>query len=189
MKESTISKITPLDYSILGLVSQNRMSGYAIRMVFQKTALGNYSSSPGTIYPALKRLEKLRLLQRQRHPNPKKQFVFAITASGMKAVKNWLRLPINAEDVAKEQPVILLRFAFMDGAVTAKQKMKFLRSWRGAVTKYIEALEDYHARESNRLPLSGRQAFEHGIESYKTTLKWIDKTISTAQLNNKDYEL
>ena len=34
------------------------MSGYDLRKVFEETALGNYSSSPGAIYPALSRLEQ-----------------------------------------------------------------------------------------------------------------------------------
>jgi DNA-binding PadR family transcriptional regulator len=53
---------TPLEYAVLGLLHQSEQSGYDLRKVFAATALGNYSSSPGTVYPALKRLEKRGLV-------------------------------------------------------------------------------------------------------------------------------
>ena len=64
MKKDTIIKPTLLDYAILGLIQDRPLSGYAIRKLFEETALGNYSSSPGTIYPALKRLQKLELISK-----------------------------------------------------------------------------------------------------------------------------
>jgi len=179
MKNSNILKITHIDYSILALVRQTPMSGYGIRMVFQKTALGNYSGSPGTIYPALKRLEKIGVIEKKKHSNPKKQFLFAITKTGIEVLKKWLMRPISAQDVTKNLTIIILRFAFMDGSLTQRQKRNFLVSFRIAVKNYIVALEEYYVKESKRMPLSGRQAFEYGIESYKTTLKWIQKTISS----------
>ncbi|MDH5368031.1 MAG: PadR family transcriptional regulator, partial [Cyclobacteriaceae bacterium] len=56
-------KTTSLDYAILGLVHILPQSGYAIRKQFELTAIGNYSSSPGAIYPALKRLQKFGLVE------------------------------------------------------------------------------------------------------------------------------
>ena len=54
MKRST----TPLlGYALLRLLYQKSRSGYDLRKVFAETAMGNYSSSPGAIYPALQRLE------------------------------------------------------------------------------------------------------------------------------------
>ena len=48
---------TALEYALLGLLHQQPQSGYDLRKVFETTALGNYSGSPGAIYPALRRLE------------------------------------------------------------------------------------------------------------------------------------
>jgi len=58
MKNENEIKHTLLDYAILGLIQDHALSGYAIRKMFEETALGHYSSSPGTIYPALNRLQK-----------------------------------------------------------------------------------------------------------------------------------
>jgi DNA-binding PadR family transcriptional regulator len=49
--------ITTLGYALLGLIRAEPRTGYALRMVFETTPMGSYSSSPGSIYPALKSLE------------------------------------------------------------------------------------------------------------------------------------
>ena len=51
-------RLSSLDCAILGLLSRRPGSGYDIRRVFQTTALGRYSDSPGSIYPAIKRLNR-----------------------------------------------------------------------------------------------------------------------------------
>ena len=60
-----MKKTTTLDYIILGLIQENALSGYRIRKTFEDTALGNFGGSPGTIYPALNRLEQNKLISKQ----------------------------------------------------------------------------------------------------------------------------
>ena len=49
---------SPLELAILGLLWQQPRSGYDLLKLFTETAMGGYSSSPGAIYPALKRLAR-----------------------------------------------------------------------------------------------------------------------------------
>ena len=56
--------MTPLSFALLGLIGMEPRSGYKLRKVFETTPLGNYSSSPGSIYPALRALEKAGLVRR-----------------------------------------------------------------------------------------------------------------------------
>ena len=49
-------KHTALGYALIGLVQEDPRSGYALRKVFEDTPMGAFSSSPGSIYPALKKL-------------------------------------------------------------------------------------------------------------------------------------
>ena len=68
-------KPTSLDFAILGLVSHQALSGYGIRKLFETSALGNFSTSPGTIYPALKRMQQLDLVEnRESKIDGKKKF-------------------------------------------------------------------------------------------------------------------
>jgi DNA-binding PadR family transcriptional regulator len=170
--------ITRLDYCILGLLSAEPMSGYSIRMAFEKTPIGNFSSSPGAIYPALRRLEKLRLVERKKN-NDKRGRLFALTNKGFDAIYKWILLPVTREDVSKNRDGILLRVAFMDSAgMTRKNKQTLLLSFRKAVADYIVELTEYDMQPSHSITPSGRLALQHGIESYKATLKWISRAIS-----------
>lgn len=166
-------KITQIDYSILGLLRSNSLSGYAIRKVFETTALGNFSSSPGTIYPALKRLEKQKLILKRTENN-----LFNATPKGIRALDEWIFQPVTRAVISKNPNELLLRFAFMDNTVP-KNKKKFLESYKKELVGYIDELKKFHSEESATMPLNGRLAFEHGIQSYKATLKWVESVLIT----------
>ena len=177
MKKKESIKHTLLDYSILGLIQDQPLTGYAVRKLFEETALGNYSSSPGTIYPALKRLEKFELVKKKEQVNTGKT-CFEITKNGIRLLQNWFSKPIEKIEVEKKTDELLLRFAFMEFLVDKKQKIIFLTSFRDLLIIYIKELQTYYTKESNTMPLHGRLAFQYGIDSNKTTLKWCKKAIS-----------
>ena len=109
MKKTSTPKITSLDYAILGLMYQKPSSGYGIRKQFETTAIGNYSSSPGAVYPALDRLQRLGLVIKSLLENQKKE-KFSCTPKGIETLKNWLLQPIAIIDVAKNIDEILFLF-------------------------------------------------------------------------------
>jgi len=131
--------------------------------MFEKTALGNYSSSPGTIYPALKRLHKFELVEKIKlSASIKSQF--QITQNEIQILQIWLSKPIEKKEVEKKIDELFLRFAFMDRLVDYKHKITFLKSFRDLLSSYIGELQEYHRNESSNRPLHGMLAFEHGIE-------------------------
>ena len=128
MDQAVKPKTTLLDHAILGLISGQAMSGYAIRKVFETTAMGNYSSSPGTIYPALRRLQKMGLADKL-VANEDGKSKYSITKKGKQVFRSWLTAPLMPKDISRKLDEILLRFAFMDG-LSNKQKLLFLGSMR-----------------------------------------------------------
>ncbi len=180
MELSVTKKITSLDYAILGLIHQEPQSGYGIRKEFETTALGNYSSSPGAIYPALKRLQKLGLVIKSTYGNDHKKR-FGCTEAGKNALTEWLSKPLELHDVAKNLDELLLRFAFMGNLLKKENKLSFLLSLQELLKTYITELKTYHKNSGRDLPLNGRLAFEHGIESYQATLRWSNKALHTIQ--------
>jgi len=174
MKNYKIIKPTLLDYAILGLIQGKPLSGYAIRKLFEETGLGNYSSSPGTIYPALKRLQKFELIKK----NEQGKTSFEITTDGIRILKNWFLKPVTKIEVVKKTDELLLRFAFMEALVDKKQKIIFLTTFRDLLNSYVKELQTYYNNESDKMPLHGRLSFQYGIDSSKTTLKWCKKAIS-----------
>ena len=169
-------KPTLLDFAILGLIQDQPLSGYAIRKLFEETAMGNYSNSPGTIYPAIKRLEKFELVEKITQEDTGKTG-FQITKNGLLQLKKWLTQAIEKKEVEKKTDELLLRFAFMENLVSKEQKLQFLHSFHDLLKKYIQELQAFYSQESDQMPLHGRLAFQHGIESNRTTLKWCKKTI------------
>ena len=177
MPTETTYKLTTLDFSILGLLAQNPMSGYGIRMEFEKTALASYSSSPGSIYPALKRLETWEMVSKEK-VETKNTEVYKISKKGIEALTQWVIQPVTRNDIIRNKEVLLLRFAFMDILVAKRDKKRYLLSFRDALTHYVKELEDFHATRISTMPLSGRQAFEFGLASNKHTIQWIESILT-----------
>ena len=185
MKKTKQFNITSLDYAILGLIHQEPLSGYGIRKQFETTALGNYSSSPGAVYPALDRLQKLGLVIKSRIADQKKD-KFNCTDKGIATLKQWLLLPITIANVSKKTEELLLKFAFMDKLLNKHQKLEFLEAFQSQLKIYLEELKAFHAKEGDNLPLNGRLAFEHGIASYTATLKWCKNAITTIRIHQEE---
>lgn len=173
---SNPSTPTLLDYAILGLIQDSGRSGYNIRKVFETTALGTYSSSPGSIYPALNRLQRNGYVVKKTVEKSKKAR-FHITETGLEILKTWLLKPVEREDIAKHREELLLRFAFMESLLTGEQKITFLKDFQSHLRAYLRELRAYHEAEATSLPLHGKLSFEHGIASCQTTLNWCTKAI------------
>ncbi len=173
-------KPTLLDFAILGLLQFESRSGYQIRKVFETTAMGIYSSSPGTIYPALKRLEGNAFVEKKSEKLSAKG-KFNITQSGLQILKEWLLEDVKRVDVERKREELFLKFAFMEDILTRSQKVSFLKTFYQQLKNYQDELKTFHKEESEQLPLHGRLSFEHGIASCEATLKWCRNTINLFQ--------
>ena len=105
------------------------MSGYDLRKVFAETALGNYSSSPGAIYPALARLEKEGLVigKEDRSTSLRPRKIYRPSADGRKVFKAWLSREVTRDDINRNYDELMLRFAFHDALGDRKATRRFLR--------------------------------------------------------------
>lgn len=161
---------TPLDYAILGLLKNEPMTGYAIRKVFETSAMGNYSSSPGAIYPALKRLQQLTLVEKL----PAKKG-FQLTEKGKEQLIVWLVQPISQEAVAKRLDTLLLRFAFMEGLIPLARQIQFISELIKNLTTVESDLSNFYQANQLTLPINGQLAIENGLEVYRAHLRWAKK--------------
>ncbi len=180
-----MKKTTTLDYIILGLVQPQPLSGYRIRKTFEDTALGNFGGSPGTIYPALNRLEQNGLIEKQSAGNGAKS-VFSITTLGLGHLKNWLEQDPSMEEVKKNPELLVLKFAFMDPLVTHQQKLAYLKNMKDQLEAYLQVLENYFTEEKLHMPQSGKLAFEHGLMTYKTNIHWCLSAIDALRDKGQD---
>ena len=163
----TLRPITPLGYALLGLIKQKSGTGYALRKVFETTPMGNYSSSPGSIYPALAALGRMGLVETRGEGRGKG--LFHLTKAGQTAFDAWLAEPVSGKDLS----TAMLRFAFLQDHPDKSLTLAFLDSFEAAAAGEVRALIDFLNSDFGRtLPLQSQLAVEQGRRQFEASAQW-----------------
>jgi len=175
--------LSTLSLAILGLISQRPLTGYDLRKVFQTTPMGHFSSSPGAIYPALKRLEEAGWIRSATADarTGRQRVAYEITARGLKVFKEHLSQAVTQEDVTWRLDQLMLRFAFMDGVLGREGVVQFLREFAAQLDAHVADLRRYAESVVSILPACGRLAMENGIQSYEMNAQWARRAIQELQ--------
>jgi len=184
MKDNTL-----LGYALLGLLHQQPLSGYDLRKIFASTPIGEFSDSPGAIYPALRRLQERGLVRGvvEESKGLRKRRVFRITPKGLASFKAWQSRPIVRDDMmTRRSGQLLLRFAFMDQTFGPERALAFLREFARELSSYIPSLRQHLHAHANEMPLSGRLALESGVQDYEARLRWARKSIAAYERRKKE---
>jgi len=128
-----------LDYAILGLVHGAPRTGYDIRKIFASSLLRLFSDSPGTVYPALRRLERSGLIEGRAPQGGRGRRAFRLTAKGRGEFRRWVATPIEAEELRKNPDAFSLQFAYMDGLVDPETIRGMLHDYAGAFSGLCRA--------------------------------------------------
>jgi DNA-binding PadR family transcriptional regulator len=170
---------TTLGYALLGLIRIEVQTGYSLRKVFETTPMGHYSSSPGAIYPALKRLEEQGLIEGRVEDRdtlrPKR--VYRMTPLGDETLLTWVSRPLTKDDLVWRDDEVMLRFAFMGTVADDRTTHRFLEEMLDALDLYIPELERVLAATPREGPPHGRLALGSGIEAFKARRRWAKRTI------------
>jgi DNA-binding PadR family transcriptional regulator len=171
--------LTTLEAALLGLLDRSTCSGYDISRLFTSTPLAHFSSSPGAIYPALKRLERSGLvtasLDTTTATRPRRLYV--LTEAGAAALNAWVRQPVTRDELVRDGRAPILRFSLAEGHLSSEELIAYLAGFRREVATYLEELAPYRQEMARKSTLHQRQALEHGIRSYESQLAWTDETI------------
>lgn len=168
---------TNLEFALLGLLHPQPQSGYDLRKIFATTAMGNYSSSPGAIYPALKRMEASGLISGEiddaKELRPRK--LFSPTTEGRAIFRDWLQADFSADEVGRSFDVLMLRFAFhwvLDDPAASRD---FLVALASGLDAHVEELETQRKMFPEQIPLQPRLALDAGIEQTRAAARWARK--------------
>jgi DNA-binding PadR family transcriptional regulator len=167
-----------LTVSILCQLLVSPRSGYDLKRMFEETAMGHFSSSPGAIYPALQRMEAAGWIRGELdHPDAlRARRVYRLSPAGRNVLKTLFESPLTRDDIIHRMDLALLRFAFMTPLVGRPATISYLEKLAEHLTAYGGELK----RQAEHLPdgsLEGMLALQHGIESYKTHLRWARSTL------------
>jgi len=172
--------LSHLEGALLGLLHLEPRSGYALRKVFQDTPMLHFSDSPGSIYPALRRLERRGAIrgtvEGARTLRPRQ--VFRLTREGTAALRAWLGAPVTRE-VVRHLDGAMLRFAFIDHVLGADATQAFLDALARELDAEVASLDRFIATRARSFPLTGRLALENGRESYAAHLQWARRAART----------
>jgi DNA-binding PadR family transcriptional regulator len=162
-----------LEYALLGLLRQKPQAGYDLRKQFVTTPMWHFSDSPGSVYPALRRLHVRRWIAPSASNGARQRQVFRVTAAGRRALVDWLQQPVTRDDIIWGQNELILRFAFLDENVGRLATLKFLEEFERALAAYIRELRDFSANFGpNIRSHTGGLAFLYGLEGYEAQLAW-----------------
>lgn len=89
-----------VDHTILGLIVETPRHGYLIKKILCRGNGRDFGINDGTLYPAIKRLEKAGLIRKRvvhQQKSPAKH-IYHATPAGEEAFLEWLTSPVGEED-------------------------------------------------------------------------------------------
>jgi DNA-binding PadR family transcriptional regulator len=167
-----MKNVSTLEFALIGLLRQKAQSGYDLRKTFTETAMRHYSDSPGSIYPALRRLHTKGLIEAEPRDRRGRE-VFHLAAAGVEALLDWLGQDVTRDSVVFGLKELMLRFAFMDGNVPRSTAIRFLEQFEREFSVYVGELRAKFERDSYLKPVhTGLLAFQSGVEGMEAQLSW-----------------
>lgn len=171
-------ELSVLECAILGLLQQEPRSGYDLMKMFADTAMGSFSGSPGTVYPAVTRLERRGLVRgtTQNAATLRPRRVFRPTPAGVAALERHLRSSVTRDDVVRDPGAVLLRFAFAGELLGAAAATRLLEEFAAAIEAYLPELRAQLAGLASPRQAYGRRALQRGIDGLESDLGWARRT-------------
>ncbi|MDD6812190.1 MAG: PadR family transcriptional regulator [Lachnospiraceae bacterium] len=92
-----------MDYVIMGLLDHEPLTGYEIKKRMDTTLRFFWGGSFGSIYPTLAELEKTgKVVREDASTNGREKISYSLTDSGRKALKEWLKEPVEKDEIRYE---------------------------------------------------------------------------------------
>lgn len=167
-----------LDHAILGFLDGEPMTGYDLKTrCFDHVAAPFWTADQAQVYRTLERLQRSGFVTSKLHPQPGRpdRKVFAITAGGQRALREWLETPHPLPPL--RDPFLLQ--LFFSGVLPDDAVLALLRTARDGHQQRLERLR----REAPSPRTSGRDgalrdmAVRGSISQVRAAIDWIDDCI------------
>lgn len=165
-------ELSPTAYVILGMVRRQPRSGYEIKAAVDNSTRFFWAASYGQIYPELKKLSQAGLIEGADEPRgERRRTVYAITAAGEEALREWLRQPPQTYEL-REEGLLKLFFAEALPPAEAAEILRSMRGHRLAVLEQLQELEPKVIAKEAPLPL---MVLRGGIEFNQWFAEWCER--------------
>jgi DNA-binding PadR family transcriptional regulator len=164
-----------LRYFVLGLLTQQPMSGYDIKRFLKGLSWLIGNPSGGSLYPVLRALLQEDLVAVEVVPGldrpPRK--IYSITDAGHQALRAWIEQPIVASAPLK---AFVMRLLLADSHSRGRL-MAHLRRRRAQVATHRATLVGNAGMPSPRPNLGRELALDYGLALATAELAWLDTTL------------
>ena len=136
MNNDTRRELTTSEFIILGLLSITPQTGYGIIGTLEHLS-SRWSASAGSVYPALKRLERQGLIAGTVEIvyEARGRKIYRITPEGEAELDNWLRSPLDPNEILGARDMALMKFLFSEKRLPREEVLAWLDTYeQGAAT-------------------------------------------------------
>lgn len=175
-------ELSPTATVILGFLSQEEMSGYEIKAEVDISTRFFWAASYGQIYPELKRLRELGLVEGADRPQGgRKRIVYRLTDAGRDALQAWLRRPPETLELRHDG---MLKVFFAD-ALPPGERVWMLRAMlaqhREQVAQLERTRETVEAEGRRELDPCGDLVLRFGLDLHDWVAAWCEREIAAIE--------
>ncbi len=170
-----LAKRFELEHVILGIVDKfGPCTPYAVRQHFEVSPSAFFSSSTGSIYPAMRRLRETGWLDE--HPDSRgrqKRVLYSITPEGREALRRWLAPPLDPEVVSVPYDALRTRVYFLAALVPA-ERLALIDHALAALERELSGVREY----VDSYPAEGATRLSHlaargALHEARARIRWL----------------
>ncbi|MCD9025363.1 PadR family transcriptional regulator [Cohnella silvisoli] len=162
---------------ILGMLMKRSLTGYEIKQLLENLFSHFYSSSYGTIYPMLSRMEKEKLITKEnivQEGKPNKN-VYTITDIGKGQFNSYLQSPMESESVKSD---FLMRLYF--GQFVGYGKViEWLLDAQQDAQKQLDEINKKYSLYKDQMQPTQIICIRMGIKAYSSKLEVIEEGLAS----------
>ncbi len=175
-------QMTELDFTTLAIVGRDGpLSAYDVRKVFAASVTPMWSSSPGAVYPSIRRLEQAGLTAASSAQGSRSRKALSITPAGRITLDRWLtRIP--PEIAAPTPDPIRTRMYFLKLLDPPKRRMlvaEAIRATQEAVTTVERRLGERSADQPGEVRQLAAQGVLYELRARLEWLAWLSERLDT----------
>ena len=176
------------EYAVLGMLSLRPMSGYDIRKTVQESIRYFWSESYGQIYPALKRLEAQKLVERARGAQKGRagRQVYTLTPAGLRELQEWLTRQPQMQPFRNEL-LLKLFFGRLASRETSQEHVQHFRQRQEDFLRTYRHVEHWLHTEHGRHPdlPFWLMTLSYGVHQARALRDWCNETLTALEKRGK----
>lgn len=164
-----------LDFAILGILTDGPLHGYELKRVLADSEHGFWTVSFGSIYPALRRLEKQGFVNVGTEGGSRRK-VYQLTPEGKAHFQELLESPGAAEEErAFTLKMSFFRFLDPDSRIGVLERRRAHLTTR--LTESRKSMKDSANRTKRRMDAYTLALMNRSVQSTEADIAWLDELI------------